>query len=86
MDHKYKAGPNGSYLHNCMVVMAKRDRKEKRDLFHMDSNRNVSCRLNGYAIIPYEEYVVLKKMIEVNTFDLALKIQQANRDLEETYE
>lgn len=48
----YKKTKDGSYIHNC-VIAPRADRKEP--LF-WQSDETISCRLNGYAIIPIEEY------------------------------
>uniref|UniRef100_A0A6M3LEU0 Uncharacterized protein n=1 Tax=viral metagenome TaxID=1070528 RepID=A0A6M3LEU0_9ZZZZ len=66
---KYEAGKNGSYLHNCVIVRRENDPVEM--LFRNDDN--ITAFLNGYAIIPLEEYYKLagkgdfsywKKLIE----------------------
>lgn len=52
-------GQNGSCLHNCIIIGRKEDLEKGVTLFD-GSGPNVTCRLNGYAIIPVEEYYQLK--------------------------
>jgi hypothetical protein len=50
-------GKNGSYLNNCIIV----GRPIDGAIFQDDRiNTDVTCMLNGYAIIPIEDYYELK--------------------------
>ena len=53
MNNKLKTA-DGSYIHNNLIIARKGDGK----LFTL-SGETVSCRLNGYAIIPVEKYYKL---------------------------
>jgi len=78
---KYTKAKNGSYFYNNILILRENDRKSGRSIIHQDRDGSVRCMLNGYAIIPYEEYVVLKGDTKINTFDMAKNIQAANDDL-----
>lgn len=54
---EYKKCEDGSYLYNCALV--RRDSDPVDLLFHQDGDKSMTARLNGYAIIPLEEYVRL---------------------------
>lgn len=56
----YNKSANGSYLHNCYVK--RRDSDPAPSLFTSDDGTDIFCSLNGYAIIPMEEYAVLVGM------------------------
>jgi len=51
-------GHHRSYFHNNFIVHRPED--EKKGLIDAASCDDVICRLNGYAIIPLEEYCKLK--------------------------
>lgn len=54
---KYNKAKDGSFVHNCIIE--KRHNDKARFLFSA-SDDTVTCSLNGYAIIPIEEYAKLK--------------------------
>ena len=75
---------DGSYLHNCHIVFRENDKAKY--LFHKDSeDKSLTAFLNGYAIIPLEEYYRLKDERGDKGFDLieeALKnIKEADKQL-----
>jgi hypothetical protein len=51
-------GIHGSYFHNNFLIHRKED--AKKGLIDSSSCDDVICRLNGYAIIPIEEYCKLR--------------------------
>lgn len=53
----YGKHENGSYMHNCYLIPREKDR-HRRLVINSDNN-GVTVRLNGYAIIPLEEYAKL---------------------------
>jgi hypothetical protein len=58
IDMKFQ-GKNNSYFHNNFLYP--RDKDSRRGTPLIDgSGEDVICRLNGYAIIPMEEYYKLK--------------------------
>jgi len=75
---KHGKTENGSYVHNCLLILRKGS-KVKR-LF--DLNDPIIVRLNGYAIIPMEEYIKLKPN-ETFSDDFMQKIRDAEEDLNE---
>jgi len=60
MKHKddYKS-KNGSFLHNCLTALSNEDVKNKRCLFKQLKNGDIVACLNGYAIIPIEQYYII---------------------------
>ena len=54
---KYGKTKDGSYVHNCLIVPRA---DNKNDFLFMQTDNTVSCCLNGYAIIPIEEYERLR--------------------------
>jgi len=55
---KFEKMNDGSFVHNCRIV--RRDNDKASVLFHQNGNESVAAFLNGYAIIPLEEYYQLK--------------------------
>lgn len=53
----YEKHENGSYMHNCHVVPRAEDRH--RPIVCSSDDDGVTVMLNGYAIIPLEEYAKL---------------------------
>jgi len=56
---KYKRFDDGSFFHNNVIVFRKEDYDNKRAIFHADGDESITAFLNGYAIIPAEEYCKL---------------------------
>lgn len=56
---EYKKAKDGSYFHNNIVVGRKGDPSEMR-FYSKPGGESVVAFLNGYAIIPIEEYCRLK--------------------------
>ncbi len=54
---KYGKSKDGGFIHNCVLVKRKTDKD--KSLFCC-SNERTTAHLNGYAIIPIEEYAQLK--------------------------
>jgi len=73
---KYERESDGSYLHNCLLKW--RPEQGKEAMFRID-NGSVKAYLNGYAIIPLEEYYELTQS-GITKEDM-IKIRQADRDL-----
>lgn len=48
-----------SYLKDCYIVVNEKDKESQKPLF-TDADGVVTARLEGYAIIPMEEYKSLK--------------------------
>jgi len=57
---KYTKAKNGSYFYNNILILRENDRKSGRSIIHQDRGGSVRCMLNGYAIIPLEEYYQLE--------------------------
>ncbi|MCG7948061.1 MAG: hypothetical protein JAZ07_17085 [Candidatus Thiodiazotropha endolucinida] len=53
-EYTYEKCKDGSYVHNCFVV--RREDDKSPTLFYQNGNEHVSAFLNGYAVIPLEEY------------------------------
>lgn len=51
-------GKHNSYFHNNFVMARPED--QKKGLIDSAATDDVICRLNGYAIIPIEEYCKLR--------------------------
>jgi hypothetical protein len=54
---EYKKTNDGSYVHNCYIV--RRDDDNGQYLFGQTDDKKITAFLNGYAIIPLEEYAQL---------------------------
>lgn len=86
---KYEKGKDGSHLHNCFVSRRNGDLSDQ--LFNQDDG-TVTAFLNGYAVIPIEDYSQLVKMASPQDatlrpvpFSMAL-IRAANKDIYGTAE
>lgn len=75
-EYKYSKGKDGSYVHNCLVV--RREDDKVPTLFHQNGNEHVSAFLNGYAVIPIEEY---ENLTGKPTFIESRSIKKADEDL-----
>jgi len=73
---KYEKLEDGSYLHNCLLDIREDDRN-RSGIFHQEGDKSMSARLNGYAIIPMEEYCKLKDI----PFNNKAEILEADRQL-----
>jgi len=71
----YKKLKNGSYLHNCYI--AKREDDPQELIVHEDG-RQVFVSLNGYAIIPLEEY---EKLTSKDSMETKIRIKNADKQL-----
>jgi len=54
---KYSKSKDGGFIHNCIVNRRKTDKAKA--IFYCDKDKTIAF-LNGYAIIPIEEYAELK--------------------------
>ena len=72
---EYMKATNGSYMHNCLVV--RRESDPEMTIVN-GSTDNVSVSLNGYAIIPIEDYFKLKG--EGSDLTMA-KVKKVSREL-----
>jgi len=80
----YEKGKDGSYFHNNLL---KRRDGEKAPQLFSNNDETISAFLNGYAIIPIEEYARLVEMASPS--DARLKpvifsmkdIKEANKQL-----
>lgn len=72
---KYGKAKDGSYVHNCYIEM--RDGMKEKIPFHGTCD-HVSAFLNGFAIIPIEDYAELTGKNFAETLE---KIKQADIDL-----
>lgn len=70
-------GKDGSFFHNNFV---KRRESDNNTIIH-NGKDSVTCRLNGYAIIPFEEYVALAKDTSINLSEFMEKVNKTNCDL-----
>lgn len=52
----FEKGPNGDYVHNCLI---KARGGQCGALFRQNQDGTLTTRLNGYAVIPLEEYCEL---------------------------
>ena len=76
----YKKLEDGSSVHNCIIKSRYyKDSKKAFALFSQDGDKTIRAHLNGYAIVPVEEY------LEVTGKDMTYlaKIKQAEIDLGE---
>jgi len=53
---KYEKCSDGSYLHNCYI--SPREEDKEKALFSQ-GRESITAHLNGYAVIPMEEYARL---------------------------
>lgn len=51
---KYEKLKDGSYIHNCFIK--RRENEKSSILFYQDGDESISAFLNGYAVIPLDEY------------------------------
>ena len=76
---KYKKSENGSFIHNCLI--ARRKEEPEATLFEqLNKSGDMLASLNGYAIIPLEEYAKLTGI----EYDKEAIIQ-ADKDLNNEY-
>ena len=75
---KYNKSQNGSFMHNCHMVSRKKE-SIFSSLPTQYGHDDIIAHLIGYAIIPLEEYYLLKgeKMPE----EMLKKIKSANQQL-----
>jgi hypothetical protein len=52
---------DGSFVHRCVIVKKEGD---DHGLFHQHADDHISAYLDGYAIIPVEEYEELKEKVK----------------------
>lgn len=74
-------GVNNSYFHNGYIKM-RSDETETRGLIASVDTEEVICRLNGYAVVPIEEYCALVN--EPVPEDIEEKIKNMNVLLEKS--
>jgi len=67
---------NKSYVTNCII---NKPREGGNPLFEWDKNGVLTTRLNGYAIMPVEEYCKLTG--ETPTEEMKAKIEEFNQSL-----
>jgi len=86
MSEKYEKLEDGSYLHNCFLV--RRNNDPSNILFYQDGDNGVTARLNGYAIIPLEEYFELKDELGENANnypdEMLKNVEEADKQLHGT--
>ena len=75
-------GVNGSFFHNSLIILRKNDQDSGRAIIkETKAGDDIVCSLNGYAIVPIEEYYDLKgKEIPIDTDE---KIKEMNAKLAE---
>lgn len=71
-----------SYLHGCLIK--KRDDDPSRALFTLTGETVMACHLNGYAIVPIEEYYRLQGQ-SVKPVTLA-EIKKADEQIERIWQ
>lgn len=54
--------PSETLVKNCYISRTARDLAEERAIFYSSDAHGVQCRLDGYAIIPMDEYARLKAL------------------------
>jgi len=74
---KYEKGLNDSYLHNCLIIRRAGD--PAGVLFRRDKN-GFTASLNGYAIVPIEEYTRLVELASPSNETLK-EIEEADKEL-----
>ena len=78
----HKKLEDGSYVVNCIIKPRYRHSKNATALFSRDGDKTIRAHLNGYAIVPVEDY------LELTGKDMTYlaKIKQAEIDLGEVEE
>ena len=66
-------GENGSYFHNNLLISRPEDNAGEIALIDAAATDDIICRLNGYAILPVEEYYRLKGDVMPIGDDLKIK-------------
>jgi len=64
---KYEKNQDGSYLHNCYVKLRNSDGVTLFD----NTNGSVKASLNGYAVIPIEDYFDLVQGVSCQKLELS---------------
>ena len=72
---KYKKCKDGSFVHNCFI---KRRKDEPNALLFCQTDYSITVLLNGYAVVPLEEYLILTG----NEFDSS-NIKEADKQLKD---
>jgi len=78
----YKKLEDGSYVHNCIIKPRYRHSKNATALFSRDGDKTIRAHLNGYAIVPVEDYLELTGK-DMGNRDRVADIKQAEIDLGE---
>lgn len=78
---------DGSFLHNCDIQARTRDIEEKKILFRfkgpVENCESIMSMLNGYAVIPIEDYMKLKGATEEEIKTAMIDINKCYSDFAE---
>ena len=78
----YQKLEDGSYVVNCFIKPRYKYNKNATALFSRDGDKTIRAHLNGYAIVPVEEYLELTGK-DMGNRDRVADIKQAEIDLGE---
>lgn len=80
MDHKYKKNKDGAYL--CNYIIRRRENDPAKWLAKRNKKTGqISVGLNGYAIIPIDEYMKLGNRPEKSISKIMVEVEKADEQL-----